>query len=62
MVNNAYDLISLVASTLTIIVMVLPGRKSPNGDDYVPLILQLLLQTSGKISSRDLNVLFVRTV
>ena len=36
--------------------LMIPGGKTPNGDHYVPLILQLLLKTSGKISSGDLNV------
>ena len=40
---------------------VLPGRKSPNGNNYIPLILQLLLQTFRKIGSSDLNVQFVRS-
>ena len=38
--------------------IVIPGGKSPNGDNYVPLILQLLLKTSGKISSGDLNEMY----
>ena len=36
----------------------IPGGKSPNGDNYVPFILQLLLKTSGKISSGDLNEMY----
>ena len=31
----------------------------PNGDNYVPLIFQLFLQTFGEISSGNLKVLFV---